>query len=164
MFYIFLHHQILHMYQTLTFLHSTMRWLVLLGLLWSIGIAYRGIRLHLPFSKTADAVRHWTATILHIQLLIGMLFYIKSPIIQYFWTNFDAAVTDLPTVFFALVHGVLMIAAIAIVTIGSALAKRKKTDREKFKTVLVYYSIALFLIFVAIPWPFSPFANRPYFR
>jgi cbb3-type cytochrome oxidase subunit 3 len=30
--------------------------------------------------------------------------------------------------------------------------------------MLVWFTIALIIIFIAIPWPFSPFANRPYFR
>jgi len=57
-----------------------------------------------------------------------------------------------------------MLTAIVIITIGSALAKRKKTDKEKFKTMLVWFSAALLIIFIAIPWPFSPLANRPYIR
>jgi hypothetical protein len=57
-----------------------------------------------------------------------------------------------------------MIMAIIIITIGSALAKRKSSDKEKFKTMGLWFSIALIIIFIAIPWPFSPFANRPYFR
>jgi hypothetical protein len=57
-----------------------------------------------------------------------------------------------------------MFTAIIVITIGSAMAKRKATDRERFKTMLTWYAIALLIIFLAIPWPFSPFANRPYFR
>jgi hypothetical protein len=57
-----------------------------------------------------------------------------------------------------------MILSVVLVTIGSALAKRKQTDREKFKTILIWFSIVLSVIFIAIPWPFSPFANRAYLR
>ena len=57
-----------------------------------------------------------------------------------------------------------MLAALILITIGSALAKRRQTDRDKFMTLLIWFSVGLTLIFLAIPWPFSPFANRPYFR
>jgi hypothetical protein len=67
-------------------------------------------------------------------------------------------------VFFGLIHITLMVLSVVLVTIGSALAKRKQTDREKFKTMLTWFSIVLLIIFIAIPWPFSPFANRNYFR
>jgi hypothetical protein len=45
-----------------------------------------------------------------------------------------------------------------------ALAKRDSEDSQKFNAVFLYYSIALLIILVAIPWPFSPLAQRPYFR
>lgn len=152
------------MYQTLTFLHSIMRWLVLASLVYSIYRAYKGYFYNSEFSKTDNNVRHCTATIAHIQLIIGVIFYMKSPIIKYFWNNFDEAIHNLNIAFFGLIHIFLMLTAIILITIGSAKSKRKTTDRDKYKTMLVWFSISLIIIFIAIPWPFSPFANRPYFR
>ncbi|MEM9327605.1 MAG: hypothetical protein AAGA85_18200 [Bacteroidota bacterium] len=111
-----------------------------------------------------DKVRHWTATIAHIQLTLGILVYVKSPLIQYYFSDFQSAITEWNLTFFGLVHAILMVSAIVLITIGSAKAKRKKTARDKFRTILLTYSMALFIILVAIPWPFSPFANRPYMR
>ncbi|HEY1038221.1 MAG TPA: hypothetical protein VGF30_02400 [Bacteroidia bacterium] len=152
------------MYQTLTFYHNIMRWLVLASLLLSIYRAYKGYFTRSAFSKTDNAIRHWTATVAHIQLLIGMVLYFQSPIIKYFLSNFKEALQHLDVTFFGLIHSTFMLLAIVLITIGSAKSKRKQTDREKFKTMLVWYSIALVIIFIAIPWPFSPFANRPYLR
>ncbi len=152
------------MFQTLTFYHSIMRWLVLASIVYAIYRAYRGYSSNTQFSKTDNAVRHWTATIAHIQLLIGIILYTQSPIIKYFWQNFNEAVQNLDLAFFSLLHLILMLAAIILITIGSALSKRKTTDKEKFKTMLVWFSVSLIIIFIAIPWPFSPLANRPYFR
>ncbi|WP_223607914.1 hypothetical protein [Chryseobacterium sp. OSA05B] len=152
------------MYQTLTFLHSTFRWIVLLSIIYALWRAYRGYSHHKTFSKTDDSVRHWTATIAHIQLIFGIVLYVKSPIVKYFWKNFSEAKESLDMLFFGLIHISLMITAIVLITIGSALAKRKPTDREKFKTMLIWFAVALAVIFIAIPWPFSPFVNRPYFR
>lgn len=152
------------MFQTLTFYHSIMRWLVLASIVYAIYRAYRGYSSNTQFSKTDNAVRHWTATIAHIQLLIGIILYTQSPIIKYFWQNFNEAVQNLDLAFFSLLHLILMLAAIILITIGSALSKRKTTDKEKFKTMLVWFSVSLIIIFMAIPWPFSPLANRPYFR
>lgn len=152
------------MYQTLTFYHSIMRWLVLASLLYAIYRAYKGYTSNAQFSKTDNSTRHWTATISHIQLVIGITLYTQSPIIKYFWNNFNEAIHNLDTAFFGLLHIILMLTAIILITIGSALSKRKITDKEKFKTMLVWFSISLIIIFIAIPWPFSPLANRPYFR
>jgi hypothetical protein len=57
-----------------------------------------------------------------------------------------------------------MLIAIVLITIGSAVAKLKTVQENKFKTMLIWFSIALVIIFIAIPWPFSPLANRPYLR
>lgn len=152
------------MYQTLTFYHNTLRWLVLASLLLALYRAYKGYFTRSAFSKTDNAIRHWTATIAHIQLMVGMMLYSQSPIIKYFLANFKTAIKSFDLAFFALIHSMLMLTAIVLLTIGSALTKRQATDREKFKTMLSWYTIALLLIFIAIPWPFSPFANRPYFR
>jgi len=152
------------MYQTLTFLHSIFRWLVLLSLFYSVFRAYKGYFSSGEFLKVDNAARHWTATIAHIQLVLGIILYSQSPIIKYFWNNFDEAKESFDVVFFGMIHISFMLLAIILITIGSSISKRKTTDRDKFKTILIYYVIALVIIFLAIPWPFSPFANRPYLR
>ncbi|MGE6355726.1 hypothetical protein ACQKCJ_17795 [Flavobacterium sp. NPDC079362] len=152
------------MYQILLICHSFLRWFVLISLLYSIFRAYKGCFYQLSFTKTDNLVRHWTATIAHIQLIFGILMYVQSPIVKYFWANFSTAIQNMDSAFFGILHILLMLTAIVLITIGSALAKRKPTDRDKFKTMLIWFSIALFIIFIAIPWPFSPLASRPYLR
>lgn len=152
------------MYQILLYTHSLFRWLVLATLLWSVIRAWRGYYTQAVFTKADNALRHWTATIAHVQLVVGMILYTQSPIIKYYWKS-DTK-TDLPfdLTFFGIVHMLLMLVVIVFITIGSALAKRKPSDTEKFKTMLLWFAIALLLICIAIPWPFSPLAHRPYFR
>lgn len=152
------------MYQNLLLYHSYIRWFVLLSLLYSIYTAYKGYFKKLPFTKKDNLIRHWTATIAHIQLLFGILVYMQSPIVKYFWRNYKSAFSNLEASFFGIIHIFLMLFAIILITIGSALAKRKLSDQQKFRTMLVWFSIALIIIFIAIPWPFSPLSNRPYFR
>ena len=152
------------MYSILIFLHSLMRWLVLVSLVYAVYCAFTGYKQHRSFSKKDNAVRHWTATIAHMQLGIGILLYVKSPVISYFWHNKVDATGDLQVSFFAVIHLLLMLAAIVCITIGSAMAKRKATDHLKFRTMLYWFVFALVLIFIAIPWPFSPLVARPYLR
>ena len=151
-------------YSYLLTAHSIFRWLVLLSLFFTIFRSFQGWRSGRDFTKIDDAARHWTATIAHIQLVLGILLYSQSPIIKYFWTNIKVAKHNLDSTFFGLIHIILMLIVIILITIGSALAKRKSIDNEKFKTMLNWFIIALIILFIAIPWPFSPLANRPYFR
>ena len=150
------------MYKLLIVLHSYVRWFVLLSLIIAVFKACSGYFSNKAFTKSDNAVRHWAATVAHIQLMIGMILYFQSPVIKYFFKNTNRAGAEYS--FFGVIHGSFMLVAIIIVTIGSAMAKRKETDKAKFKTMLLWYSLALVIIFVAIPWPFSPFANRPYIR
>lgn len=152
------------MYAIFIFLHSLFRWLVLASLMSAIARAYMGIRNRSTFSKKDNAIRHWTATIAHLQLIFGIILYTKSELVKYFWKNTAMAFQQLDITFFAVFHAFMMFSAVVVVTVGSSLAKRRTNDQEKFKTMLIWFSIALLMIFVAIPWPFSPLASRPYFR
>jgi hypothetical protein len=59
----------------------------------------------------------------------------------------------------------MMLAAITVITIGSVKTKRKPTDLQKFKTMAIWFSVALLIIFISIPWEFSPVSpGRPYYR
>jgi hypothetical protein len=66
--------------------------------------------------------------------------------------------------FFRYVHISLTVISVVLITIGSAKAKRMQTDRGKFGTMLIWFSLSLLIIIIAIPWPFSPLANRPFLR
>ncbi len=152
------------MYPTLLFLHNYMRWLVLLALIVAIIIAVKGLRENKKFSRSDNLIRHWSATLLHIQLIIGVLLYIKGPTAIFFWKNLNRVGNSWELLFFGVGHIFFMLVAIVLVTIGSAKAKRKVIDKDKYKTILIWYLIALIVILIAIPWPFSPLASRPYFR
>jgi hypothetical protein len=61
------------MFTALLFLHSTIRWLVLASLLYSIYITSLGLLQKTAFTPEANGLRHWTATISHIQLLSWLI-------------------------------------------------------------------------------------------
>ncbi|UOQ52148.1 hypothetical protein [Hymenobacter cellulosivorans] len=150
------------MYSTLLLLHSLGRWAVLLSLLLGLVRAYRGWLGRHSFTGSDNAVRHWTATIAHGQLMLGYALYFSSPLVRAF--RLRDAEHDPGALFFGLQHVLAMTLAIVVLTIGSALAKRRETDEAKFRTMALWFTAALLLIFLAIPWPFSPLASRPYFR
>lgn len=152
------------MYNPLLALHSLTRWLVLVSLLFAIYRTYRGWLLNKPFLKFDNTVRYITVTVAHVQLIIGLWLYFISPIVHYFLQNFHTAVHERQIRFFGMEHITVMLTAIVLITIGSAKAKRKTTDKEKFKTMAIWFSIGLLLILSSIPWAFSPLISRPYFR
>ncbi len=152
------------MYPHILALHSLFRWLVLASMLYAIYRAYKGWLGNKPFSKHDNTVRHITATIAHIQLIIGLCLYFISPLISYFLHEYKDAVHQRQVRFFGMEHSLMMFVGIIIITIGSAIAKRKPTDQQKFKAMAIWYTIGLLIILLNIPWPFSPLVSRPYFR
>jgi hypothetical protein len=152
------------MYQALLILHSLVRWLVLISLLVAIVRAYRGWLGNKPFLKADNTARMVAATSAHIQLVIGICLYFISPVVRYFLNYFKEAVHQREIRFFGMEHITMMVIAIVLLTIGSAKTKRKTSDQQKFKTMAIWFTIALLIIFSSIPWHFSPLTSRPYFR
>ncbi len=152
------------MYSYLLTLHSWVRWLLLFSLLASIIVSYTGWKQKRIFSKTVDLLRHNTATIAHIQLILGLSLYFISPVVDYFLRNFEDAIHLREIRFFGMEHITVMFVAIIILSTGSLKAKRKKIDSEKFRTMFVWYLISFVLILSSIPWAFSPLISRPWFR
>ena len=152
------------MYPTLVALHSWMRWLVLISLLFAIYRAYRGWLGSKSFTRFDNTVRHVSVTILHLQFLIGLWLYFISPLTDYFLHHFKDAMHERQARFFGLEHITVMLIAIVVTTIGSAKAKRKRSDKQKFKTMAIWFTIGLLLVLSSIPWPFSPLISRPWIR
>lgn len=152
------------MQHTLLFFHSIFRWLVLSSLVLAIYTAFKGYQSKALFSQTANRIRHFTATIAHIQLIIGLVLYFQSPAVKQFMATpgWPQRITE--SLFFGAIHISFMISAVLIITLGSAFSKRKQTAPEKYKTMLIWFSLALVIILIAIPWPFSPLVQRPLIR
>ena len=124
--------------------------------------AYRGWLGARPFTPFDNAVRHTAATVAHVQLVLGYALYFLSPLVASFHVR--GAAPGPTALFFGLQHVAAMTTAIVVLTIGSALVKRQTTDPAKFRTMARWFTAALLLVLIAIPWPFSPWASRPYFR
>jgi hypothetical protein len=152
------------MYFTILLLHSWVRWLVLISLLVAIFRAYQGWLGNRLFTAFDNTLRITTTTIAHVQLLLGIILYIISPVVRYFLQYFKTAVHQREIRFFGMEHITMMLIAIVLLTIGSVRTKKQRTSRQQFKTMAIWFSIALLIIFLSIPWHFSPFTSRPYFR
>ncbi len=152
------------MYSVLLVLHSFCRWLLFLALLMAIYKGFRGWLGNKPFGRGDNRLRHTTATIAHIQLVLGYILYFNSPFIRYFRQHYKEAIMQFDYVFFGMIHIALMTIAVVLVTAGSSIAKRKGTPRGQFRAMACWFLAAFLLILMAIPWPFSPLSQRPYFR
>lgn len=144
-------------------LHSYTRWAVLLSLLFALYRSYVGWQDGRPFTGMDHRARVLAVTISHLQLLLGFWLYFVSPVANAFW-SWSGGDRPLELTFFGILHLTIMSIAIGVLTVGSAVAKRAMTDAQKFRALVIYFSVALLLMLVAVPWPFSPLAARPWFR
>jgi L-asparagine transporter-like permease len=124
--------------------HSGLRYVVLALLLAAIFTAYSNWR----SAKQEDSKIYLFALIAtHTQLLIGLVLYVMSPKV-----NFDL-ISEKVFRFFTIEHIFMMLIAIVLITIGRVKAK-KMAGSDKHRTILYFYTMALIIILVAIPWPF----------
>ncbi|HAN77193.1 MAG TPA: hypothetical protein DCQ31_05170 [Bacteroidales bacterium] len=140
------------MYPLVLQTHSILRWVVLIALLYVIIKAFVGWFAGKQYTKLDGKISFLAVSLTHVQLLFGATLFFISPKIDYFLNNFKTAVKESDIRFLAMEHTALMLIAVVLITVGSALVKRKQTDKAKFKTAAIWFSIGLLIILASIPW------------
>jgi hypothetical protein len=142
------------MYQGLLHTHSLLRWFLLIALIAAVVLAIKGLTGKKAYDATTDKFRKFTVIFAHVQLLIGLILYFISPMVQQGLSDMKAAMASKSLRFVTVEHTLMMLIAIVLITIGSVKAKRAADDAGKYKSLALWFGIALVLILAAIPWPF----------
>ena len=85
----------------------------------------------------------------HTQALLGFILYFGKG----FYKGFSD-MGDRVARFYAVEHLIGMLLAIVLITIGHSKVKKAIKDKAKFRKTFVWFSIALLIILISIPWPF----------
>jgi hypothetical protein len=134
----------------LVHIHSVVRWLVLVFLLIVIiSSAYKLARKLQP-GRYCPVINRFAMTFTHLQLLLGLILYFVSPKVVFAASSMKDSVLR----FFLVEHIGLMLVAVALVTIGFVKSQKAEQPQKKYKSLIIFYSIALIIILAAIPWPF----------
>lgn len=142
------------MYIGFQHLHSTLAYAALILLVFSTVNAIYGWMTSASFAKKDRITGLVTMISVHLQLVIGLVLYVISPL--GFKNLSGEAMADSTSRLYALEHPLTMIIAIILITIGYATAKRAHDDRTKHKRIALYYAIGLLLILSRIPWSSWP--------
>jgi hypothetical protein len=103
-----------------------------------------------PFAAANKTAALLGLIAVHTQLLAGIILYFLSPLGM---SNFSGeAMKNSTTRLFLVEHPLVMILAVALVTIGFSKAKKAAVDASKYKTIVMFYTIGLCLILSRIPW------------
>lgn len=142
------------MYTGLQHLHSYLSYLVLAGLVISWLIALVGLAGQQPFAEKHRKLSLLGLIPAHLQWVIGVVLYFVSPLGA---ANFSgAAMKDANARLYILEHPLTMIIAVILITIGYARAKRLPDSRRRYRSIVIFYGLALVLILLRIPWQAWP--------
>lgn len=142
------------MYTGLLHLHSGFRYLILFFMLLTLVDAVMALSSGKAYSKSSKLFALFTLICAHLQLLLGIVLYFIGARGFNAMMTVDNFMAEPAVRFFAVEHAAMMILAIVLITIGYSKSKKQSPDRKKYSTLLIFYGIALLIIFVMIPWPF----------
>lgn len=152
------------MYGYLLIIHSYLRWIVLGFLLF--GLIFIFIKKSKKALYTTKDYRLFKVikNVFNLQFLVGILLLTQSPMVKAFWSQASQAVKWREIRFFGLEHPFMMILGIILLNVFTDKTKEKIGSNNAFNYLFVNYLIIIFILFVSIPWSFSPFTARPNLR
>src|ERR1051326_6780243 len=131
-------------------IHSLLRYIILLLLIIAIIKSWSGWLGKKPFTDGTRKLALFTLISAHLQLVIGFALYFMNG-----WQNVLGDMENRVNRFFSMEHSLMMIIAIALITIGYSSSKKATTDEAKYKRIAIFFLIALIIIFIMIPWPWK---------
>ena len=138
------------MHNALLHAHSGLRWIALILLVVAIFNAAKS-QSSGQYLKKDKMINLFAMVFMHIQLLIGLVLYFTSDKVNFV----EGWMKDSLLRFFGMEHILLMVLAIAVITMGRSKAEKKlKGTRDKHRKIMVSYTIGLLIVLISIPWPF----------
>lgn len=144
------------MYDFVLMLHSYWAYLVLTILAFAVFNSLLGLTGKKEYNAKAFRISLFAIIVSHIQFVLGLVLYFVSPRFD-LWSELGGGVMGNSLARLYLVeHPLINIIAVTLITIGYSKHKKKDGSAPKFKTVLVFYGIALLLLLSRIPWDVWP--------
>ncbi len=142
------------MYRAIYYLHSYWAYMVILVVFLATINALIGVFTKKPYGAKDFRISLFALICTHLQLLIGLILFFVSPKIVWFSENVDMGLIMKNSTMrmYNVEHPLLMIIAIALITIGYSKHKKKLSSAPKFKTLAIFYTLAFAAILAMIPW------------
>ncbi|MFM7677937.1 MAG: hypothetical protein ACKO83_03695, partial [Roseiflexaceae bacterium] len=125
--------------------------------------AFRGWSGGVAWDATKARFASWFVNTTSIQLVLGLVLYgFLSPVTLQAFSDMGGAMKDSVTRFWAVEHMSVMLVAVALAHIGAGRVKKAADDQAKHRAAAIFFTIAIVLILVSIPW--AGLTARPLFR
>ncbi|MFN5926856.1 MAG: hypothetical protein ACK45X_01900, partial [Roseiflexaceae bacterium] len=119
-------------YSVMLFLHSWMRWAVVITAVLVIVQAFRGWSGGVAWDATKARFASWFVNTTSIQLVLGLVLYgFLSPVTLQAFSDMGGAMKDSVTRFWAVEHMSVMLVAVALAHIGAGRVKKAADDQAK---------------------------------
>jgi hypothetical protein len=141
-------------------LHSIVRWIVLALGMTAVYRTFKGRSDPRPWASSDIAAAIGFIGALDIQLAIGVLLYLYSPITILGVHELDLTMRSRALRFWTFEHPLLMLTAIVLAHVGGLRMRRTTQPPARRKVAAVYFGTALVLLVAGIPWPFLTY-GRP---
>jgi hypothetical protein len=132
-------------------LHSFLRYVAVFLIIWTIVHAFMNMK------KKEAAPSKWSMLsmlVVHTQFILGLIL----------WFQKFSAVSGTPEMklpenrYFIMEHSMMMLIAIALITLGHIKGKRAADSATRYKTIFRFFLIGFIIMMAMIPWPFLSFA------
>ena len=141
------------MYESVLFIHSWLRWIVLILMLFVIIKSLLGVINKSSYQKLDKTLTASMVGTLRLQLVLGLILYVfLSPITQAAFADFSAAMKDSSLRYFAVEHIFAMIVGLGLAEVGKSRTKKAVEDAKKFKAQLIFFTISLLIMLSRIPF------------
>lgn len=152
------------MYNTLLYLHSILRWIIVILAVVVILRSLAGMASGKPFGSADKKTGLFLMIAAHTTLLVGLYLWLFGPLGLANIRNlgFGEVMKDRAYRFFAVEHLFGMLVAIALITIGRGVSKKEISDRVKHKRTFWFIFVALLIILATVPWPWMTAIGRPW--
>jgi hypothetical protein len=134
------------MYNGLLITHSYLRYIILILLLVVIISSSLGLMNKRPFTETDNKLSLFLFISTHLQLLIGLILFFVSPVVQFS----AAAMKDASTRYWLVEHNTAMLIAIIFITLARTTSKKMADSNAKHKRMFIFNLIALVIIILTI--------------
>jgi hypothetical protein len=152
------------MYELLLVAHSWLRWVVLLVGVYAFARAASGRFTRRPWNPADEAASRWFVMAVDLQVVIGLLIYFFfSSFTMSAWRDMGGAMADAIIRFWAVEHVIGMLVATVFAHVARVRIKKTSESARKHFAAAIFFGLALVLMLVSMPWPFST-AGRPMIR
>ena len=135
------------MYEIIKQIHSGWAYLAFLLLVIAVVNSIIGLISKKEYTAKDKKIGLYALGAIHIQLVIGFIIYFVSPLGFSGFSMSDSALR-----LTSMEHPLMNVLGVVLMTVGWVKHKKITSNESKFKTVAIYYGLALVFFISRIPW------------